>query len=68
MGNGIFTEVYTAGFLNFLHLERHEHRKALRNKRAECVYLSRAYGQNGIKTVNLLIAQSCHLAHMLARN
>ena len=68
MGNGVFTKIDTARFLNLLHLEGHEHRKALCGQSAEGVNLPGADGQSGIQTVKLLIPQHRHLAHMVCRN
>ena len=67
MGNGIFAEVNTALIHDLLHLEGHQHRKALRGESSECVDFSRTDGQHRIQSVRLLILQRGHLTHVLSR-
>ena len=67
VGNGIFTEVNTALIHDLLHLERHQHRQALRGEGSERVDFPRPDGQHRVQSIRLLILQRCHLAHVLSR-
>ena len=68
MGDCILPKVNSSRLLNFLHLEGHEHRKALCSKGSEGINLPGADGQRCIQTIQLLIPQYRHLAHMVCRN
>ena len=67
VGNGIFTEVNAALIHDLLHLERHQHRKALRGEGSERVDFPRPDGQHRVQSIRLLILQRRHLAHVLSR-
>ena len=67
VGNGIFTEVNAALIHDLLHLERHQHRKALRGESSEGIDFSRTDGEHRIQSIRLLILQRRHLAHVLSR-
>ena len=65
MGDGIFSKVDAARFLNLLHLKGHECRKAFCGHGAEGVNLPGADGQSGVHAVKLLITHDRHLAYMV---
>ena len=66
MGNGVFSKVDAAHFLYFLHLERHEHRKALRGKGTQGIDLTHTDRQYRIECVKLLIFHSRQLTKVLS--
>ena len=67
VGNGVFTEVNAALIHDLLHLERYQHRKALRGESSEGIDFSRTDGEHRIQPIRLLILQRRHLAHVLSR-
>ena len=67
MGNGVFTKIDTARFLNLLHLEGHEHRKALCGQGTEGINLPHTKRHNRIQPVHLLEFQHAELTKMLSR-
>ena len=68
VGDRVLPKIDATRLLNLLHLEGHEHRKAFRGQSAESIDFSSADGQSSIQSIQLLIPQHRHLAHMVCRN
>ncbi len=62
----VFSIVDAALVLNLLHLEGHEHRKALRGQRSEGINLADTDRKDRVQPVELLVLEYRHLAHVLA--